>query len=168
MPLPVWVSEVMIGVAQTAAANSYGAWKMDSALLGTPDTGDYVQAILVYQFGRSDPPASTASTKALTQRNLALVDSLINQPKGKWFGEVSPDYNTYNGGVVQNKRQAKVRIRSVSQFIVIHFSMYSSLTMIQVAGVFQYLNFQGDTITEPIVSYNTFLPSAVLWFPPNG
>lgn len=95
-------------------------------IAGTSQSGAALLSVMLYQFGRSDSPAFT---KARTQQNLALASTVINGRKGVWFGGGVPDWT--DKGRVKSPRAARFSIRNG-------------------AGVFRYLNYQGDGTTEAI------------------
>lgn len=88
--------------------------------LRTPTTGDPVQTVMAYGFGRSDGAVgNNRLTKARGQQNLALILKIINGAKNFWFGGKAPT------AIDQNDKSAKAgreRIRNaVSPFKFLNF-----------------------------------------------
>ena len=100
-PSTVWVEDVILAVGNNP-------WLLQSKpILKTPSTGDPVQTVMAYGFGRSD---GVVFPKKRGSKELALIEGVINGPKGTWFrgNKCSADIN---GKTHKGARQI---VRSVS------------------------------------------------------
>lgn len=97
LPTQDWVENVLLHDLSTKRFMLVSPGKGPGAF-NTPANGDSLDEVLVYGFGRVDGSGSTGKgmTKALTVKNLALLDALVNNKKGKWFGGATPEAAPYS------------------------------------------------------------------------
>lgn len=129
MPTQDWVENVLLNEASNKVFRLVSPGK-GARDLNTPSNGDTLDEVLVYGFGRVDGSGTTMKglTKASTVKNLALLEDIVNNKKGKWFGGSTPEAAPYNKDF-EIRRNMKT-IQSVS----CPCRIFSALTNLEFVG----------------------------------